>query len=180
MPVLLTSPLTNESIRLPSDKLLISKTDLKGKIVYANRLFMHISELHEGQLLGQPHAIIRHPDMPRGLFRYMWQTLQQGEEFFGIIKNRTASGKHYWVLANVTPAIDVASGAVNGYLSVRRPISESVEPLMTDIYQRMLDIEKPGSQSAVDASAAHLVAQGQAVGGYRNFLIGVTGARLAS
>lgn len=99
---------TQTEVRLAYDELIISKTDLSGRITYANKVFMRISDFSEEDLLGQPHNMIRHPDMPRGVFWGLWNTLKQGREFFGLVKNMTAHGDYYWVLANVRP--DFLSG----------------------------------------------------------------------
>ncbi|WP_119395742.1 PAS domain-containing protein [Salinibius halmophilus] len=169
--------MTDQRAQWPSDHLIISKTDLKGKITYANRLFMQVSEMHEGQLLGKPHSVIRHPDMPRGVFRYMWQTLQKGEEFFGLVKNKTYTGKYYWVLANVTPNVNVQTGKINGYFSVRRQINESVEEVIANIYQEMKKIESAGTNQSIDDAVAYLMAECSKAGGYRDFVIGIAGVR---
>jgi len=108
-----------QEVVIREDDFIVSKTDPKGKITYCNRIFIEISGYSEAELLGQPHKIIRHPDMPRSVFRALWQTLQAGQEFFGVIKNRTKSGGYYWAFANVTPSLD-AQGQLLGYFSVRR------------------------------------------------------------
>lgn len=167
----------SQRARWPSDQLIISKTDVKGKIIYANRLFMQVSEMHEGQLLGKPHSVIRHPDMPRGVFRHMWKTLQAGDEFFGLIKNKTYTDKYYWVLANVTPNFNIDTGEVVGYFSVRRQINESVEVVVTGLYDQMRQIESAGGNQAIDRSVDFLLTHCQQLGGYRDFVLGIAGAR---
>ena len=126
---------------LKEDDLIISKTDLKGRITYANRTFMRISGYDEEALLHQPHNLIRHPDMPKGVFKMLWRELQQGHEFFGFVKNYTLDQSFYWVFANITPDID-ANGKVQGYFSVRRqPNPKAVEQIFP-VYQKMLEIER--------------------------------------
>lgn len=147
---------SNHEVTLADDEFIVSKTDTKGRITYVNRTFMRIADYRESQLLGAQHNIIRHPDMPRGVFRFLWQTLQQGNEFFGFVKNLTANGSYYWVFANVTPDYD-SQGQLKGYFSVRRkpPLRaiETVEPL----YQEMLKVEAAaGSAKAPDASIEYL------------------------
>ncbi|BCX88224.1 hypothetical protein MIN45_P0592 [Methylomarinovum tepidoasis] len=131
----------NHEIKLGEEEFIVSKTDTSGKITYANRVFMEICGYSERELLGVQHNIIRHPDMPRAVFRLLWDTLKEKKEFFGFVKNLCKDGSYYWVFANVTPDID-NNGQVVGYYSVRRqpPISaiRTVEP----IYQEMLRIEK--------------------------------------
>lgn len=132
-------PIQRETV-LKEHELIISKTDPKGKISYTNRTFMEISQFSEPELLGVQHNIIRHPDMPRGVFKMLWENLQDGKEFFGYIKNICKDGGFYWVLANVTPDYD-AEGELLGYYSVRRRPSLEAIAVVTPIYQRMLEIE---------------------------------------
>ena len=139
-------------VQLQPKELIITKTDPKGHITYANRVFTRIAEYPEYELLGKPHNLIRHPDMPRGVFRLMWKTLQAGQEFFGIIKNYTASGDYYWVFANVTP--DYGSDRkLAGYYSVRRPPARAAVEAVIPIYEQMRNIEeRTGKAGAPDAS----------------------------
>ena len=131
----------DQEIKLGEEEFIVSKTDTTGKITYANRVFMEISGYGERELLGVQHNIIRHPDMPRAVFKLLWDTLKEKKEFFGFVKNLSKDGSYYWVFANVTPDID-NEGRVVGYYSVRRqsPISaiRTVEP----IYREMVRIEK--------------------------------------
>lgn len=150
---------TGREIQLAPDELIITKTDTRGLITYANRTFMRIAGFPEHQLLGQPHNLIRHPDMPRGVYRLMWKTLQAGQEFFGIVKNFTASGDHYWVFANITPDYS-ASGNVVGYYSVRRQPSRNTINTIIPLYQQMRDIEqRSGKANAPDEAMNWLLSQ---------------------
>lgn len=139
----------NDEVRLNNDEFIVSKTDTKGRITYINRVFMQIAGYNEAELLGKQHNIIRHPDMPRGVFKFMWQTLQQEKEFFGYVKNLCRDGSYYWVFANVTPDYD-AQGQLTGYYSVRRKPSLQAINTLTPIYAEMLALEKrtPTSQAA--------------------------------
>jgi PAS domain S-box-containing protein len=125
---------------LEEEEIIVSKTDTKGKILYVNRSFMRISGFAEPELLGQPHNIIRHPDMPRGVFKLMWDTLQSGNEFFGYVKNLCKDGSYYWVIANVTQEKD-ATGALRGYYSVRRRPADEAVRMIEPVYADMLAIE---------------------------------------
>ncbi|WP_417594164.1 PAS domain-containing protein [Oceanospirillum sp.] len=131
---------------LNTDDLIISKTDLKGRITYANRTFMRIAGFDEEDLLHQPHNMIRHPDMPKGIFKFLWQELRQGHEFFGFVKNYTADHGFYWVFANITPDFDSA-GHVQGYFSVRRRPSLDAIKTIESIYQKMIGIERRCSKA---------------------------------
>lgn len=133
------TPIDHE-VMLADNEFIVSKTDPKGLITYVNRTFMTIAGYSETELLGKQHNIIRHPDMPRGAFKLLWDTLQQGEEFFGYVKNLCKDGSYYWVFANVTPDFDTR-GQLRGYYSVRRQPSRNAINTITPIYQKMLQIE---------------------------------------
>ncbi len=145
---------------MTDEDMIISKTDTRGKITYANRDFMRICGYSEPQLLGQPHSLIRHPDMPRGAFRLMWKTLQAGQEFFAVVKNLTCGNAYYyWVLANVTPDFDT-TGQLKGYYSVRRRPSRTAIETLEPVYARMREIESQHSKAeAPDASMNWLLAE---------------------
>ncbi|MGR9114759.1 MAG: PAS domain-containing protein [Gammaproteobacteria bacterium] len=130
--------------KLGDNDFIVSKTDPTGKITYANRIFMEIAGYPESHLLGIQHNIIRHPEMPRGVFKFMWDTLKKGDEFFGFAKNLCADGGFYWVFANITPDYD-REGKLQGYYSVRRKPPQSAIDVLTPIYQEMLAIESRSS-----------------------------------
>ena len=88
-------PITNREYVLQDREIIVSKTDLKGNITYANQDFIRISGFSEAELLGAPHNIVRHPDMPEEAFADLWQTLQAGKAWTGIVKNRCKNGDHY-------------------------------------------------------------------------------------
>lgn len=142
-----------------SNDLIVSKTDTRGRITYANRTFMRISGYYVRDLLGAQHNIIRHPDMPRGIFQLLWQMIQRGDECFAYVKNLCADGTYYWVLANITPDRDV-HGEVRGYFSVRRQANPTAIRSLQPLYREMLTIEqRAGRGSAPDASLAWLQQQ---------------------
>jgi len=101
------------------NELIVSKTDPKGIITYANSVFVRICGYREDELLGQPHNIVRHPDMPRSVFKLVWDTLESGQEIFAYVNNLAADGANYWVFAHMTPSYDRA-GRLVGYHSNRR------------------------------------------------------------
>lgn len=150
----------NEEVKLLDEEFIVSKTDVKGRITYANRVFMEIAGYSEEDLLGVQQNIVRHPDMPRGVYRFLWNTLEAGEEFFGFVKNLCADGRYYWVFANVTTDHD-GDGNLLGYLSVRRKPSQNAIDSISTIYEAMLDIEKNSSskKTAPDESLAYLLQQ---------------------
>jgi methyl-accepting chemotaxis protein len=119
-------PVTNTEVQLNDATLLVSKTDLKGRITYVNKDFLDISGFSEAELLGEPHNLVRHPDMPVEAFADLWDTLKVGRPWTGYVKNRCKNGDYYWVLANAAPIVE--NGQVTGYISVRRKASrEAIE-----------------------------------------------------
>ena len=112
-------PVTNKEHLLNDDQSLISVTDLKGNITFCNDSFVKVSGFTREALLGQAHNTVRHPAMPEEAFRDLWDTVQAGEPWVGLVKNRCENGDHYWVQANVVPIRSGTSGEIVGYLSVR-------------------------------------------------------------
>ena len=123
----------NHEVILEDEDIIVSKTDLKGRITYANRIFMRISGYNEEESLGHPHNIIRHPDMPRGVYYFMWKTLQAEHEFFGFVKNLCIDGSYYWAFANVTCDYNLDDRVV-GYYSVRRKTPDAAKQAVTPLY----------------------------------------------
>jgi aerotaxis receptor len=118
-------PVTQREFDVPANVTLMSTTDTKGRIVYANAAFVAVSGFEPGELIGQPHNLVRHPDMPREAFADMWTTLKKGRSWTALVKNRRKNGDHYWVRANATPV--VRDGRVAGYMSVRtQPAREEI------------------------------------------------------
>jgi PAS domain S-box-containing protein len=119
-------PVTNREVELLDSSSIVSKTDLKGHIVYVNRDFIEVSGFVESELIGKSHNIVRHPDMPPEAFKDLWQTVKAGKPWNGMVKNRCKNGDHYWVEANVAPIRE--KGQVTGYMSVRsKPSRQQVE-----------------------------------------------------
>lgn len=110
-------PVSGQEVDYPDDQMLVSMTDLTGVITHCNRAFVDVSGFTYDELLGQPHNLIRHPDMPSEAYRDLWETIQSGHPWTGLVKNRTKLGEHYWVKANVTPILQ--DGRASGYMSVR-------------------------------------------------------------
>jgi len=125
----------------PEDEIIVSKTDLKGHITYANQTFIQIAGFTEEELLGQPHSIIRHPDMPRCVFKLLWDTLEARKEIFAYVKNMSKNGDHYWVFAHVTPTFG-ASNQIIGYHSNRRVPERTQVDLFAGIYSQLLAEER--------------------------------------
>lgn len=147
---------TGTEVKFGQDELIVSKTDTKGHITYANDVFCRISEFTHEELIGRPHNIIRHPDSPRGVFKLLWGMLGQGNEVFAYIDNVAKSGAHYWVLAHVTPTFDRA-GRIIGFHSNRRLPDPAALRQVIPLYDRMRQAERGlPAKAAADASATVL------------------------
>ncbi|QOP42188.1 PAS domain-containing protein [Sulfurimonas marina] len=143
---------TNHELIMDEDDFIVSKTDLKGQITYCNEIFMQLSKLSEAQLLGQPHNIIRHPDMPRLIFKLLWERVQNQKEIFAYVKNLSADGSYYWVYANVTASVDENHNII-GYYSVRRKPNEKNLGVVIELYKTLLQEEQRGG---IEASSEYL------------------------
>ncbi|PLW78013.1 PAS domain-containing protein [Cohaesibacter celericrescens] len=134
--------LTGKEQFFKENELIVSKTNLKGHITYCNQVFLKISGYSEKEILGQPHSVIRHPEMPRCVFDILWETVQNGHEIFAYVVNRCKNGDHYWVNAHVTPSRD-KTGSIIGYHSNRRvPDRDILEKSILPLYQKLNDTER--------------------------------------
>lgn len=156
---------TGNEVRFDEDEIIVSKTDLRGIILYANDVFLRVAGYTEAELLGQPHNIIRHPDMPRCVFKLLWDTIKGGEEIFAYVLNMAKNGDHYWVFAHVTPSFN-EQGEQVGYHSNRRVPYPDALPKVKSLYAQLLAEEKRHTQpqQGLDASTAMLVNQLQNAG----------------
>ena len=119
-------PVTHNEVLFSDSEFMLTKTDLKGIITYANQDFIKVSGFSEDELVGKNHNMVRHPDMPEEAFQDMWRNLKAGKPWTGMVKNRTKSGDFYWVIANAAPIIE--NDQVNGFLSARRkPTRQQVD-----------------------------------------------------
>lgn len=151
-------PLTGVERRFAANEFIVSKTDARGIITYANDVFLRIAGYTLEEVLGKPHNLIRHPAMPRCVFKLLWDRIKDGHEIFAYVINRAKEGDHYWVLAHVTPSLD-AKGKIIGYHSNRRaPKAETiakVEPLYKQL--RALEDAAPTPRDGVEQSNAVLM-----------------------
>lgn len=146
---------TGREVHFHPDEIIVSKTDLKGVITYTNRVFMKVAGFDEADLLGAPHSIIRHPDMPRCLFKLLWDTLAAGQEIFAYVKNMARNGDHYWVFAHVTPS-RALDGTVIGYHSNRRvPDRRVVDQTIVPLYRRLLAEEAGHHDRKIGLDRSH-------------------------
>lgn len=154
------------------DEIIVSKTDLKGVITYANDVFQRVSGFTEEELLGQPHNIIRHPEMPGCVFKLLWDTIAAGHEIFAYVVNQAKNGDHYWVYAHVTPTFN-AAGQIVDYHSNRRVPDRSVLPAVSALYAELKAEEerhasyKDGMERALKGLVGKLARQGHT---YNSFI----------
>jgi PAS domain S-box-containing protein len=120
-----------------ADELIVSKTDLRGIITYANDVFYKTAGYTEKELWGQPHNIIRHPNMPRCIFKLLWDTVQDQKEIFAYVLNLAKNGDHYWVFAHVTPSYDTQGKHVGYHSSRRVPYPDALEKVVP-LYKTLL------------------------------------------
>jgi len=163
---------TNTERTFGEDEIIVSKTDLKGRISYANEVFQRVGLYTEGELLGEPHSILRHPDMPRCVFKLLWDTVQAGDEIFAYVKNMAKNGDFYWVFAHVTPSFDAQHNIIGYHSNRRLPRHEAIDKV-EPVYRQLLAEEerhtdrKAGMLSAFDMLVGLLKEQGV---GYDEFI----------
>ncbi len=148
----------DEEITFGEEEIIVSKTDLKGKLTYANDVFCRVAEMTTRDVIGQPHNIIRHPDMPRSIFKLLWDSIQAGSEIFAYVKNMSKTGKYYWVMAHVTPNFD-GNGQINGYHSNRRKPDRAEVDNISGIYQQLLAEERKYSSPKKAVAAGYALLQ---------------------
>ena len=141
-------------------ELIVSKTDPKGVLTYVNHVFCRMAGAREEDLLGRPHNIIRHPDMPRAVFKLLWDTIQARREIFAYVKNLGIDGSHYWVFAHVTPT-GRPGQPITGYHSSRRAPAREAIAAVEPLYRELRGIERSHSSSraGLEASATVLEAR---------------------
>ncbi len=150
----MTTP-TGREVFFDKDDLIVSKTNLKGHITYANDIFLDIAGYTEAEVIGKPHNMIRHPEMPRCVFKLLWDTVQAGTEIFAYVVNMAKNGDHYWVLAHVTPSYG-AKGSIVGYHSTRRvPNPQTIQKIIQPLYRDLSRIEQDRSNRKDGMAASH-------------------------
>ena len=119
------------------NEIIVSKTDLKGIITYANRTFLEVAMYLEEEVLGQPHSMIRHPDMPRCVFKLLWDTILEGNEIFTYVKNMAKNGDYYWVFAHVTPTFNDKNEITGFHSNRRKPDRRQIENQVDGLYRKL-------------------------------------------
>ena len=132
---------TGKQIELNPKKYIVSKTDAKGVIEYGNDYFVEISGYTENELIGQPHSIIRHPDMPKIAFKLMWDRIKDGKNFMAIVKNLAKNGDHYWVVTEFEPKTDTITGEIISHTAFRKAAPQKAIDAMEPIYAELVKIE---------------------------------------
>ena len=135
-------------------QVIMSKTNAFGIIEYANEVFVDVSGYEDYELMGQPHNIIRHPDMPKVIFKVLWENLKQGKNFHAIVKNLAKSGRYYWVITDFEIAKD-ENGVIVNYFGRRQAVPQEVISLHIEpLYKKLLQIE---AASGVEFSEKYLI-----------------------
>lgn len=136
------------------NEIIVSKTDEKGRLTYVNDVFLRLADYTEKQCLGQPHSMIRNPEMPRCIFKLLWDTIQDGREIFAYVVNRSANGDHYWVLAHVTPSRDNNDNIIGYHSNRRTPNRQILDSTIIPLYKQLLAEEQrhANSKDGMEAS----------------------------
>jgi len=144
----------DEEIKFSKKKFIVSKTDINGIITFANKNFCDVSGYSEEELIGVPHNILRHPDMPRAIFFLVWSSLLKGEPVSGVVKNLAKGGKYYWVITDFDIKKDT-QGEIKSLTAFRRAAPQNVIDVVEELYESMLNIEK---RHGIEGSLAYLEA----------------------
>jgi len=139
---------TGNEIKLSDTRYIVSKTDPKGIIEYGNDYFVEISGYTESELIGKPHSIVRHPDMPRIAFKLMWDRIKEGKNFIAVVKNLAKNGSHYWVVTDFEPKIDPITNEIISHTAFRKAAPQKAIDTMAPIYAKLLEVEKEGGMEA--------------------------------
>ena len=139
----------NEEINIPDDDVLISVTDPKGNIIETNDIFTKISGYSEDELIGSSHNIIRHPDMPKIMFKIVWDHIMDKENVMAVVKNLAKNGKYYWVVTDFVTRVDADRNIVN-YTAYRRPVHDKVKKAVIPLYKALCAIEDVAGMDAAE------------------------------
>jgi len=161
---------TDVEHEVTSVDMIVSKSDEAGNITYTNPIFMKISGYSQGELLDQPHSLLRHPDMPKVVFKYLWDNLKAGKDVNAFVKNLCKDGGYYWVLAQVRVANN-PDGSFRNYVSTRKRVSDSAKEAISALYAKLLEIEKSdGVEASEKALMDFLAENGQSPETFNDFM----------
>ena len=144
----------SEEIVLDPKRYIVSETDEKGKITFVNDYFIEVSGYTEDELMGKAHSIVRHPDMPKVVFKLLWETISQGKNINAVVKNLAKDGRYYWIFTEFESRRDTDTGEIIGYHAARKSISKHVLEIIAELYAKLLKIEK---SEGVEASEKYLI-----------------------
>jgi PAS domain S-box-containing protein len=144
----------DEEIVLDPKRYIVSETDEKGKITYCNDYFIEVAGYSKDELIGKAHNIIRHPDMPKVVFKLLWETISAGKNINAVVKNLAKDGRYYWIFTEFESRKNSDTGEIIGYSASRKSISKHVIDIISDLYAELLEIEK---KDGIEASEKYLV-----------------------
>ena len=144
----------DEEITLDPRRYIVSETDEKGKITFCNDYFIEVSGYTKEELMGKPHSIVRHPDMPKVVFKLLWETISQGKNINAVVKNLSKDGRYYWIFTEFESRKDTDTGEIIGYHAARKSISKHVIEIIAELYATLLEIEK---NEGIEASQVYLI-----------------------
>jgi len=161
---------TDVEHEVTSIDMIVSKGDAEGNITYTNPIFMKISGYTQGELLDKPHSILRHPDMPKVIFKYLWDNIKEGKEVIAYVKNLCKDGGYYWVLAQVRVAKN-PDGSFRNYVSTRKSVAEEAKKTIGNLYAKLLKIEQEdGVEASEKALMDFLAENGQSAETFNTFM----------
>ncbi len=135
----------DEEIKLDPKKYIVSKTDKYGIITFCNDYFVEISKYDRLRLIGSPHSILRHPDMPKIIFKLMWDRIQSGKDIIAVVKNLANNGQYYWVMTDFETTLDPITNKPIAYTAYRKAAPKNAVDIIEPIYKELIEIEKYGS-----------------------------------
>lgn len=144
----------NEEIVLDPKRYIVSKTDEKGVITYGNDYFVEISGYTEAELIGKPHNLIRHPDMPKVVFKLLWDRIQSGQQIMALVKNLAKDGRYYWVVTEFESKKDKLTNKITSYTAFRKAAPKDAVKAIEPIYAKLLEIEE---QSGIEGAENYLL-----------------------
>ncbi|MCK5854357.1 MAG: PAS domain-containing protein [Sulfurovaceae bacterium] len=144
----------DEEIVLDPKRYIVSETDAKGKITFCNDYFIEVSGYSLEELIGKSHNIVRHPDMPKVVFKLLWETISQGKNINAVVKNLAKDGRYYWIFTAFESRRDADTHEIIGYHADRKSISPHVLDVMANLYAELLEIEQ---KDGVEASEKYLI-----------------------
>ncbi|MBL0722107.1 MAG: PAS domain-containing protein [Sulfurovum sp.] len=143
----------DEEIILDPKRYIVSETDAKGRITFCNDYFIEVSGYSEEELIGKSHNIVRHPDMPKIVFKLLWETILEGKNINAVVKNLAKDGRYYWIFTEFESRKDTDKGEIIGYHAARKSISKHIVDIIEKLYGELLKVEK---NSGVEASETYL------------------------